>query len=223
MFANDSDSSDSSDSNFNITRAEAVRQYPESAHQALAATLGLVYYKIRNEVGESPHAMMAQRPPKRQQDEVASTSTSTKSKPVKMPRRPSVTDSYLQRLVTGPSIESKSSTSEEFDQLGWKAFSDVSDDAVGKLRSIDPQDLGAVLRALESGRLKLKPSRSEKQNQSPTESKASHPFVAPPAPEEEVPTVPNTVPTQPLTTSASERGHEVPPTASLSDSDSSTS
>ncbi|KAJ6036746.1 hypothetical protein N7540_001025 [Penicillium herquei] len=172
----DSDSSDSSDSNCAMTRSEAVHLFPEAAHQALAATLGLVYYKIRNEVGEGPHAAMAPRPPKRQQDDVASSSTSTKSKPVKIPRRPSVSDTFLQRLIHGPSIDTKSSTSEEFDQIGWKAFSDVSDDAKDKLRSIDPHDLGAVLRALEQGRLKLKPSRSEQQNASPTESKGGNPF-----------------------------------------------
>ncbi|KAJ5279224.1 hypothetical protein N7478_004596 [Penicillium angulare] len=229
MFDNDSDSSDSTDSNFTVTRAEAVHRFPEAAHQALAATLGLVYYKIRNEVGEGPNAVMAQRPPKRQQEDVASTNSSSKSKPVKMPRRPNhVTDSFLQRLITGtgPSIESKSSTSEEFDQLGWKAFSDVSEDAIGKLRSIDPQDLGSVLRALEQGRLKLKPSRSEK-NISPTESKASFGLGAKAPQEDEVPTVPNTVPTQPLTSSSAQGKArpssipDVPPTAS--DSDSSTS
>ncbi|KAJ5740243.1 hypothetical protein N7493_000115 [Penicillium malachiteum] len=193
----DSDSSDSSDSNCSMTRAEAVHLFPEAAHQALAATLGLVYYKIRNEVGEGPHAVMAPRPPKRQQDEVASSTTSTKSKPVKIPRRPSVSDTFLQRLIHGPSIDTKSSTSEEFDQIGWKAFSEVSDDAKDKLRSIDPHDLGAVLRALEQGRLKLKPSRSEQQNASPTESKGANPFRhAPnPVPRDE----PN--PTEPLTAS----------------------
>ncbi|KAJ5629430.1 hypothetical protein N7528_003087 [Penicillium herquei] len=193
----DSDSSDSSDSNCTMTRAEAVHMFPEAAHQALAATLGLVYYKIRNEVGEGPNAVMAPRPPKRQQDDVASSSTSTKSKPVKIPRRPSVSDTFLQRLIHGPSIDTKSSTSEEFDQIGWKAFSEVSDDAKDKLRSIDPHDLGAVLRALEQGRLKLKPSRSEQQNASPTESKGANPFrQAPnPVPRDE----PN--PTEPLTAS----------------------
>ena len=229
MFANDSDSSDSSDSAFNITRAEAVSRYPEAAHQALAATLGLVYYKIRNEVGEGPSAPLAPRPPKRQQDEVASQSTSTKSKPVKMPRRPSVSDTFLKRLITGPSIESKSSASEELDRLEWIAFPDVSEDARSKLRSIDPHDIGAVLRALEQGRLMLKPSRSEKLNMSPTESKASNPISKPAGPvQDEVPTVPNTVPTQPAT-SSSRKTNMVHPTSvpnvpsTASDSDSQTS
>ncbi|CEJ62851.1 hypothetical protein PMG11_11336 [Penicillium brasilianum] len=45
---------------------------------------------------------------------------------------------------------------------------------MSKLRSIDPQDIGAVLRALEQGRLKLKPSNSEKAGMSPAESKESN-------------------------------------------------
>ena len=213
MFADDSDSSSSSDGSCSITRAEAVRRYPEAAHQALAATLGLIYYKIRNEVGEGPHGPITARPPKRQQEDVVSTSTSNKSKPVKIPRRPSVTDTFLHRLVTGgPSVESKSSTSEEFDKLGWNPFADVSDDAMSKLRAIDPQDIGTVLRALEQGRLKLKPSRSEKLNMSPTDSKASH-FggkTSEPAQEDVVPTVPNTVPTQPIYTQEMAKAPSVP-------------
>ncbi|KAJ5194902.1 uncharacterized protein N7498_008340 [Penicillium cinerascens] len=220
MFA-DSDSSDSSDGSFSITREEAVRRFPEAAHQALAATLGLVYYKIRNEVGEGPNAVPT-RPLKRQQEDVASTSSSTKSKPVKMPRRPSVSDTFLHRLVTGPSVtESKSSVSEEFDKLGWNPFSDVSDDAMSKLRSIDPQDIGTVLRALEQGRLKLKPSGSEKARMSPTESKASH-GLGKSAEQPEVPTVPNTVPTQPVSSQPSRAMPasvpDIPETASDTDS-----
>jgi hypothetical protein len=160
---------------------------------------------------------------------VASTSTSNKSKPVKIPRRPSVSDTFLHRLVTGgPSVESKSSTSEEFDKLGWNPFADVSDDAMSKLRAIDPQDIGTVLRALEQGRLKLKPSRSEKLNMSPTDSKASHPFGGktsePTAQEDVVPTVPNTVPTQPIHSLESTKSASVPDLPeSASDADSSTS
>lgn len=234
LWAGDSDSSDSSDGSYNITRAEAVRAFPEAAHQALAATLGLIYYKIRNEVGEGPHAVPAPRPPKRQQDDGAS-GTGQKSKPVKMPRRPSVSDNtFLHRLVTGPPIESKSSVaSEEYDKLGWKAFPDssVSDDAINKLRSIDPQDIGTVLRALEQGRLKLKPSRSEKLNMSPTETTASKAAQGPARVSTgehagEVPTVPNTVPTQPASTSSKgkqQQGSVSDRPASGSDSDSSAS
>ncbi|OQE31614.1 hypothetical protein PENSTE_c001G05972 [Penicillium steckii] len=210
LFADDSDSSSSSDGSNNMTREEAVRHFPEAAHQALAATLGLIYYKIRNEVGDGPMGQAPiPRPPKRQQDEVASTSTSSKSKPVKIPRRPSVSDTFLHRLITGPSIASKSSTSgEEMDKLGWNPFSDVSDDAMSKLRSIDPQDIGNVLRALEQGRLKMKPSGSEKENMSPTDSKASHRVGKTSVPEptaQDVPTIPNTVPTQPISSSEAMR------------------
>lgn len=234
VWAGDSDSSDSSDCSSNITRAEAVRAFPEAAHQALAATLGLIYYKIRNEVGEGPYAVPAPRPPKRQQEDVVSTSSGKKTKPVKMPRRPSVSDNtFLHQLITGPSVESKSSAaSEEYDKLGWKAFPDasVSDEAINhKLRSIDPQDIGAILRALEQGRLKLKPSRSEKLNMSPTETTASKAAqgvrVSTGEHTEEVPTVPNTVPTQPAT--ASSKGQRpqgsVSGIANGSDSDSSSS
>lgn len=221
----DSDSSDSSDGSFVISREEAVRRFPEAAHQALAATLGLVYYKIRNEVGEGPNPVPS-RPLKRQQEDVASASTGPRSnKPVKMPRRPSVSDTFLQRLITGPSVaESKSSVSEEFDKLGWNPFSDVSEDAMSKLRSIDPQDIGTVLRALEQGHLKLKPSGSEKARMSPTESKASH-GLGKSVEQPEVPTVPNTVPTQPISSQSSKAKPasvaDIPETAS--DSDSSTS
>lgn len=223
FFADDSDSSESSDGSMSITRAEAVRRFPEAAHQALAATLGLVYYKIRNEVGEGPHVVQP-RAPKRQQEDAASASSNAKSKPVKMARRPSVTDSFLQRLVTGPAVsESKSSTSEELDKLGWNPFSDVSEDAMSKLRSMDPQDVGAVLRALEQGRLKLKPSGSEKARMSPTESKASHALGRAGEQEQaEVPTVPNTIPTEPFSSVASNARpapmSDVPETASPADS-----
>jgi hypothetical protein len=120
-----------------------------------------------------------------------------------------VSDTFLHRLITGPSIASKSSTSgEEMDKLGWNPFSDVSDDAMSKLRSIDPQDIGNVLRALEQGRLKMKPSGSEKAGMSPTDSKASHRVGKTSAPEptaQDVPTIPNTVPTQPISSSEAMR------------------
>lgn len=164
------DSSDSSDVSFPISREEAVRRFPEAAHQALAATLGLVYYKIRNEVGEGPNVLPS-RSLKRQQEDVASASAVRKAeKPIKIPRRPSVSETLLERLVNGPGpfvTESQSSRSEEFDQLGWDVFSGVSEDAMSKLRSIDRQDIGTILRALEQGRLKLKPSESEKARMSP--------------------------------------------------------
>lgn len=190
LFGNDSDSSDSSEC-ANMTRAEAVRQYPEAAHQALAATLGLVYYKIRNEVGDGPNSHIA-RPPKRQPEEAASMSSSSKPKPVKIPRRPNhISPATLHKLVTGPSIEeSKSIASEESDKLGWNAHSEgTSDEAMTKIRGIVSDELGTLLRALEQGRVKVKPSRSERQNMSPTDSKSN-------GHQEGIPTAPHTVPTE---------------------------
>ncbi|EAW13254.1 uncharacterized protein ACLA_017000 [Aspergillus clavatus NRRL 1] len=218
MFSNDSDSSDSSDYPSNLTRAEAVRQFPEAAHQALAATLGLVYYKIRNEVGEGPNTHIP-RPPKRQQEEVSSVTSSSKQKPVKMARRPNnLSPTTLHRLVTGPSLESKSLVSEESDKLGWNVHSDVSDDAMSKLRGIVSEEVGTLLRALEQGRLKLKPSRSERLNMSPTESKAGS-FIGKighdGAQDDEVRTVPNTIATE-IVSPKSRRNedHDLPDTAS---------
>ncbi|KAL2813908.1 hypothetical protein BJX63DRAFT_393557 [Aspergillus granulosus] len=199
MFAaSDSDSSDSSDYPSNLTRAEAVRLYPEAAHQALAATLGLVYYKIRNEVGENPLSPV-QRPPKRQQEEVASVTSSSKHKPVKMARLPNqLSPTALHRLITGgPSIESKSLTSEESDKLGWNAHSEISDDAMSKLRGIVSEEVGTLLRALERGRVKLKPSKSERMEMSPTNSLPERvPADGPRAQREEEPTTQSTVPTE---------------------------
>lgn len=196
MFDNDSDSSDSSECANNMTRAEAVQQYPEAAHQALAATLGLVYYKIRNEIGDGQASLP--RPPKRPQEEVASVSSSSKQKPVKVARRPNhISPTTLQKLIPGgPSLESKSMVSEESDKLGWNAHSDTSDDAMSKIRGIVSDELGTLLRALERGRVRVKPSRSERQNMSP-ESKGS--FRSRRVSGEidgEIPTVPNTIPTE---------------------------
>ncbi|KAH1286406.1 hypothetical protein LV164_005787 [Aspergillus fumigatus] len=219
LYGSDSDSSESSEYPSNLTRAEAVRQYPESAHQALAATLGLVYYKIRNEVGEGPNTHIP-RPPKRerQQEDLASVSSGSKQKPVKMPRRPNnVSPTTLHRLITGPSLESKSLISEESDKLGWNVHSDVSDDAMSKLRGIVSEEVGTLLRALEQGRLKLKPSRSERLNMSPTESKGGsfQGKVPESAQEDEVRTVANTVATELVSPSSTRNEeHDLPDTAS---------
>ncbi|KAI9928087.1 hypothetical protein ASPWEDRAFT_26826 [Aspergillus wentii DTO 134E9] len=218
MFGGDSDSSESSDCSSNITRAEAVRQYPEAAHQALAATLGLVYYKIRNEVGEGPNALIAPRPPKRQQEEMASATSSSKQKPVKMARRPNnVSPTALHKIYTGPSIESKSLASDESDKLGWNAHSEYSDEAIHKLQGV-VSEVGTLLRALEQGRRKLKPSRSERLNMSPTASKAPYrngEAAGEPAQDDETRTEPNTVPTEVISpSSAKTEDHELPDTAS---------
>ncbi|KAJ5882839.1 uncharacterized protein N7473_011101 [Penicillium subrubescens] len=219
----DSDSSDSSDESAVITREEAVRRFPETAHRVLAATLGLVYYKIRNEVGEGPDAMPS-RPLKRQHEKHASASPRSNAKHVKMPRTLSVSDTYWRRLINGtPVPESQSSGSEELDELGWNPFSDVSEDAMSKLRSIEPQDIGAVLRALEQGRLKLKPSNSEKAGMSPAETKASkvsHGRLAKSVEKSDVPTEPQT-PTQPIS-SPSRKAKSGPETACSSNLDSAT-
>ncbi|KAL3430153.1 hypothetical protein BDV09DRAFT_202385 [Aspergillus tetrazonus] len=197
MFS-DSDSSDSSDCPSNLTRAEAVRMFPEAAHQALAATLGLVYYKIRNEVGDHPLSPI-QRPPKRHQEEVASVSSSSKQKPVKMARRPTnLSPTALHKLITGgPSLESKSLTSEESAKLGWNAnATEISDDTMSKLRGIVSEEVGTILRALERGRLKIVPSRSERMEMSPTGSRSSSRNDKAPAVKDVEPSVPDTVPTE---------------------------
>lgn len=226
MFS-DSESSDSSDCPSNLSRAESVRMFPEAAHQALAATLGLVYYKIRNEVGDNPLSPI-QRPPKRQQDEVVSVSSSSKQKPVKMPRRPNqLSPSALHRLVTGPTFESKSLTSEESDKLGWNANansnSEASDDAMSKLRGLVSEEVGTILRALERGKLKMKPSRSERMAMSPTRSRSGSrhdkaPAVQGPDPQN---TVASTVPTEIVSFSKKEAQNveeaTIPDTASVSD------
>ncbi|KAE8403299.1 hypothetical protein BDV37DRAFT_250703 [Aspergillus pseudonomiae] len=199
LFVSDSDSSDSSDYPSNLTRAEAVRLYPEAAHQALAATLGLVYYKIRNEVGEGPNAHIP-RPPKRQQEDLPSVSSGSKPKPMKMARRPNnVSPTALHRLITGPSLEAKSIASDESDKLGWNAHSEVSDEAMSKLRSIVSEEVGTLLRALERGRIRLKPGRAEREKLSPIESKASirnGRYGGDGAQDDDARTLPNTVPTE---------------------------
>ncbi|OJJ51113.1 hypothetical protein ASPZODRAFT_127126 [Penicilliopsis zonata CBS 506.65] len=212
-FGSDTDSSDSSDLPSNLNRAEAVRMYPEAAHQALAATLGLVYYKIRNEVGEAPNTHV--RPPKRPQEEAVSVSSSSKQKPVKMPRRPTMSPTMLHKLITGPSLESKSLASEESDKLGWNPHSDASDDAMSKLRGIVSDEIGTLLRALERGHLKLKPSRSEQM--SPVESKASFSNKKPPAeaaPEDDARSVPDTVATELITLPSGKGEPQTPETTS---------
>ncbi|KAH8696607.1 hypothetical protein BGW36DRAFT_381312 [Talaromyces proteolyticus] len=169
----DSDSSDSSDRPNNLTRSEATYQYPEACHQALAATLGLNYYKIRKEAGEGPNAHIT-RPAKRYPDETAlSNHSAGKPKPEKRARRPGdVPPTVLERLITGvPSIVSKSVSSEHEDKLAWRApggGSEISDETMFKLKGILSGEVGAILRAIERGRLHV---RSEHMDISPTESK----------------------------------------------------
>ncbi|KAE8356797.1 hypothetical protein BDV28DRAFT_144918 [Aspergillus coremiiformis] len=211
VFPSDSDSSDSSDYPSNLTRAEAVRLYPEAAHQALAATLGLVYYKIRNEVGEGPNTHLP-RPPKRQQEDVPSVSSGSKPKPVKMARRPNnLSPTALHRLITGPSLEAKSMASDESDKLGWNAHSEVSDETMSKLRGLVSEEVGTLLRALERGRIRLKPDRNERQNLSPVESKVSARngrYGADGAQDDDTRTLPSTIPTEIVSVSEKTEEHE---------------
>ncbi|PGH18440.1 hypothetical protein AJ79_00510 [Helicocarpus griseus UAMH5409] len=170
---NMSDSSDSSDLPSDLTRAEAARQYPEACHQALAATLGLVYYKIRNELGEGPMGHIVPTAHKRMQDEVGSINSSSKQKPAKLSRHsnePSPTN--LHRIQTGSTLDTKSIVSEQLDKLGWNVHaSQMSDDTMSKLKGIVSDEVNTILlRALERGRIRLKPSAMERARQSPTDS-----------------------------------------------------
>lgn len=205
LFENEFDSSDSSDTPSSLSRAEAVRQYPEAAHQALAATLGLVYYKIRNEVGEGPNAQI-QRPPKRPQADAVSL-PSSKLKPVKMAgRQTNALPTSIQRFITsGMSLDAKSLTSEESDKLGWNPHSDASVDARSNLRGVVSGEIAMLLQALEQGHVKLKPSGSEAMNMSPTESKASSGSGRQPpeaGQDDDVPTIADTIATELITPDA---------------------
>ncbi|PGH13609.1 hypothetical protein AJ80_06240 [Polytolypa hystricis UAMH7299] len=202
---NHSDSSDSSDLPSDITRAEAARQFPEACHQALAATLGLVYYKIRNEVGEGPHGHMVPTAVKRLQDEVGSLNSAAKPKAAKLSRTGAPDMSaVLHRLATGPSIDSKSIVSEGLDKLGWNTnLSQVSDETMSKLKGIVSDEVNAaLLKALEHGRVKLKPSALERGRLSPTDSGARLSVRprsnedSPTSPDDEVSTIAHTVATE---------------------------
>lgn len=226
----DDDESDESESNeaySTLTRAEAVRQFPEAAHQTLAAVLGLVYTKIRKEVGEG---RLPPRAPKRNQEEVVSnTSSSRQQKSVKLARGPTKLPSgVLQKLVVpGPSSEQKSQTSEDSDKLGWDAHLGSPDEA-GMFRRgfnelhqllhahesgvpLNPTALRAVLHGMEEGLYKAKPSPSELQNMSPTE-RAKYSFHS--AGEPTIETVPEVPSTEPRTPSPKRERKQLPATAS---------
>jgi len=179
-YSDDSDSSEASDSPSDLSRADAVCQFPEACHQALAATLGLVYYKIRKEVGEGPNSHLMARPAKRLPEEMASNSSGSKPKPAKVARMAS--PRTLHKLVTGPSLASRSVVSEELDRLGWNvhASSEISEATKGKFKGLISSDVNGLLLALDRGLIQLIPSRSEQMNQSPTtESKLAHRFDHP--------------------------------------------
>lgn len=202
---NMSDSSDSSDLPSDLTRAEASRQYPEACHQALAATLGLVYYKIRNEVGEGPLGHHVPAAHKRVQDEVGSINSSSKQKPAKLSRRSNESSPInLHRIHTGPALDAKSIVSEGMDKLGWNVHaSQMSDDTMSKLKGIVSDEVNSILlHALERGRVRLQPNALERPRQSPTDSsklsiRARPNFDDFPAPhDDDMITVANTVPTE---------------------------
>lgn len=185
MFIGDgymSDSSDSSELPSDLTRAEATRQFPEACHQALAATLGLVYYKIRNEVGEGPHAHLMAPAPKRQHEEVVSINSSAKMRPSKASRRTNdatPTTTVPHKIITAnyptnanSAIDTKSMVSEGLDRLGWNAnASQISDDTMSKISGLVKEEVNSLLlQALEHGRIKLQPGRMERGRTSPTDS-----------------------------------------------------
>jgi prefoldin subunit 5 len=189
----DEDSSDYSDRPNSLTRAEAAYQYPEACHQALAATLGLNYHKIRKAVGESPNSRIASAPKRPAEDVVSNPHVSSRPKPVKFARRlGDVSPTMLQKLVYGvPSVASKSISSELDDKLVWREHgregSEISDEALSKLKGLS-SDIGSILRAIERGKLYVK---SEQMHVSPTESharaeiKGESPDASPMAVEEE--------------------------------------
>lgn len=219
MLPDDSDASESNERPNNLSRSEAVRQYPEACHQALAATLGLVYYKIRKEAGESPSSQF-HRPPKRHQEEAMS-NASSKQKPSKAARRvinPSPT--RMHKLITGSplasrSIVSKSVYSDDLERLGWNAnSSDITEETLSKLKNRPAEEVhNFILRALERGLLKLKPSRSEQLNASPTESRAKGEGLEDvPLTEYDPPSGPNTVSTELISPIALGEDSVLPPT-----------
>lgn len=222
----DSDESESNEAYSTLTRAEAVRQFPEAAHQTLAAILGLVYSKIRKEVGEG----CLPRATKRNQEEVVSnTPSSRQQKSVKLARGPTKLPSgILQKLVVpGPSSEQKSHISEDSDKLGWDAHLG-SPDETGMFRRgfnelhqllhahesgvpLNPTALRAVLHGMEEGLYKAKPSPSELQNMSPTE-RAKYSFHS--AGESTIETIPEVPSTEPRTPSPKRERKQLPATAS---------
>lgn len=171
-----SDSSDSSERLPDITRSEAARLYPEACHQALAATLGLVYSNIRNEL-ERPISHIVARGHKRSQDEVISVNGSN-AKPFKMRRSSQdVSPTRPHKIDTGFTVDSRSVVSASLDKLGWNAnLSEMSEETMSKFKGLMGDEFNsALLKALERGRIKLKPGDMEKEcaSSSPSESAVS--------------------------------------------------
>lgn len=212
MFPGDgysSDSSDSSDRASDITRAEAVRLYPEACHQALAATLGLVYSQIRNEVGEGPSMM--QHIPKRSYDDIASVQSSVRPKSSKVARRSNndISPTRFHKMLAGPqTIDTKSTVSLGLDKLGWDMHgSQMSEETITRLKDIVAVEVNSRLRAMERGALRIQPNhleqrgRSSHGERSPTNmsvrTRMNGDDGSGPCPTyDEVPTEPNTIPTE---------------------------
>lgn len=165
-----SDSSDSSDRPSDLTRAEAVRQYPEACHQVLAATLGLVYSKIRNEAGEGPSNMM-HHVQKRAYDD-ASIQSSIRPKSSKVARRShnDISPARFHKMLAGAqTIDTKSTVSQGFDRLGWDAHSSqMSEETMGRLKDIVAEEVNARLRAMERGAVRIQPNHAEQRGRSST-------------------------------------------------------
>lgn len=175
-FLNDgylSDSSDSSDRPSDLSRAEAARLYPEACHQALAATLGLVYSVIKNEI-ENPVSQIIPRGYKRARDDVVSVNSSKSKKQHLSRASHDHSPTRLRNIGTGMAIDTKSVTSERMDKLGWNAnLSQHSEETISKFRNLTSDEFNSVLLlAIEQGRVKLKPGEMEGEcaSKSPSES-----------------------------------------------------
>ncbi|EEQ35062.1 hypothetical protein McanMca71_001746 [Microsporum canis] len=186
-----SDDSDSSELPSDITRTEAARLYPEACHQALAATLGLVYYKIRNEMGEGrpSHLMSTHVAPKRHHEEAGSAHSSPRRR--KMPRRSqdgmsisgSASASAPHKIITSymaaQAGDAKSVVSEGLDKLVWNVDqTQISEETMSKFSDFVKDEPNALLllQALEHGRIKLQPSHLERTRLSPTETSSKRSY-----------------------------------------------
>ncbi|EGD85509.1 hypothetical protein H112_06415 [Trichophyton rubrum D6] len=183
-----SDDSDSSELPSDITRSEAARLYPEACHQALAATLGLVYYKIRNEMGEGRHShlMPAHAAPKRTQEEVVSPQSSPRrrkvarrSQDIASPTGSALPHKIITNFMTAPAGDAKSIVSEGLDKLVWNVEqTQISEETMSKFSDFvrDEPNALLLLQALERGRIKLQPSHMERARVSPTETSSKRSF-----------------------------------------------
>ncbi|EFE43822.1 conserved hypothetical protein [Trichophyton verrucosum HKI 0517] len=184
-----SDDSDSSELPSDITRSEAARLYPEACHQALAATLGLVYYKIRNEMGEGRHSHLMPAhaaAPKRTQEEIVSPQSSPRrrkvarrSQDIASPTGSALPHKIITNFMTAPAGDAKSIVSEGLDKLVWNVEqTQISEETMSKFSDFvrDEPNALLLLQALERGRIKLQPSHMERARVSPTETSSKRSF-----------------------------------------------